>query len=322
VIDIVFHYPPDLLNLIVETIPRLCPRKNDVFVFFKGAGVSSSLTQDVAAQLRRDPKSINKFEITRTVLVRLNERGESSLRERREVLKRITEFEDYSACWPDDQLKAKGLVAEIRRIVNVKDSFTRMSQEREQEEQKRRAEQDARAQAEQTKRAAMGQVRSDLGKLFVESNSQRRGKALESVLNRLFEAGGILVREAFVLCGTEGEGIVEQIDGVIELASHIYLVEMKWWKNPIGAGDVAQHQVRVYGRSGARGLYIAVNGFTEPAVTNCRNTMQQSMMILCGLREIILLLEQEKDLQTFLKAKVNAAIIDRNPLFEPVITDL
>ncbi len=56
-----------------------------------------------------------------------------------------------------------------------------------------------------------------LSALFGESNSQKRGKSLEGVLNRLFEASGILVREAFTLTGAQGEGIVEQIDGVVEI---------------------------------------------------------------------------------------------------------
>ena len=55
----------------------------------------------------------------RTVLERLNTRGDVALQERREVLRRIVEFSNYDACWPNDQLKAKGLVASIRDIVTV-----------------------------------------------------------------------------------------------------------------------------------------------------------------------------------------------------------
>ena len=37
-----------------------------------------------------------------------------------------------------------------------------------------------------------------------------------------FFTGGTLLR------GSEGEGVLEQIDGVIEFGGHLYLVEMKW----------------------------------------------------------------------------------------------
>ena len=137
--NIIFHYPPELLSLLIDTIPLLFRSKKDTLLFFRGAGVAPTLTQDLSRQVATDRQNISKFDIVRTVLTRLNEKGESTLRERREILKRVTEFEDFSTCWPSDQLKAKGLVAEIRRVVDVKDSFTRMHLEREEERKKYRA---------------------------------------------------------------------------------------------------------------------------------------------------------------------------------------
>ena len=113
-VDIVFHYPPELLKLLTDTIPLLCKSKKDTLLFFKGAGVPHSLFKDMESRVEFDRGSITKFEIVRTVLTRLNEKDEAMLRERREVLKRVVEFESFSACWPSDQLKAKGLVSDIR----------------------------------------------------------------------------------------------------------------------------------------------------------------------------------------------------------------
>src|SRR5256885_124049 len=76
----------------------------------------------------------------RTVLERLNAKGEAALRERREVLRRVVDFANFDSCWPDDQLKAKGLVASIREVVNQKDAFTRMNNAREEERRARLAE--------------------------------------------------------------------------------------------------------------------------------------------------------------------------------------
>ena len=124
--DEAYHYPPELLQLLVDTIPRLCKSKRDVFLFFKGAGVKRLVVADLEAQLTEDRDSINKFDIARTVLSRINEAGDIALRERREVVKRVCEFEDFSTCWSNDRLEAQGLVAQVQRVVNVKDSFTRM----------------------------------------------------------------------------------------------------------------------------------------------------------------------------------------------------
>lgn len=317
--NIVFHYPPELLSLLIDTIPLLCRSKKDVLLFFKGAGVDSALTSDLTIRVEEDPESINKYEIVRTVLTRLNEKGDSTLRERREILKRVTEFEDFSACWPADQLKAKGLVAEIRRVVNVKDSFTRMHQEREEERKKRQVEQQAKLEEAQRRRGKLSEVKTALFSLFSESNSQKRGKALESVLDRLFEVSGILIRESFTLKGSQGEGIIEQVDGVVEIDGELYLVEIKWWNEPLGISEVSQHLVRVFNRGHARGIFISASGYTQPAISTCKEALQKSVVVLCKLEEIALLLEQEKDMRDFLKAKINAAIIDKNPLYEPLI---
>ncbi|HTV55549.1 MAG TPA: hypothetical protein VMI06_11620, partial [Terriglobia bacterium] len=46
-VDIVFHYPPELTQLLVNTIPLLCPSKRDVLTFFRGAGVAGPILSDL-----------------------------------------------------------------------------------------------------------------------------------------------------------------------------------------------------------------------------------------------------------------------------------
>lgn len=311
--EIIHHYPPELLKLLVDTIPLLCPSKRDVLVFFKGAGVASTITADLAQKVATDKDSVNKYEIVREVLVRLNDKGEATLRERREVLKRVVEFEDFSTCWANDQLKAKGLVAEIRRVVDVKDSFGRMRQEQEAERKQRIDPEQQRRAALKERKTKLEQVKKDLYALFSMTDPQKRGKQLEGLLNRLFATGGILVREAFTRVAPTGEGVVEQIDGVIEMDGEIYLVEMKWWDKPLGTGEVSQHLVRVFSRHCARGLLISYSGFTDPAIAICRESLSRMVVALCGLQEVVQLLEREDDLVEFLKKKVRAAVIDKNP---------
>jgi len=316
--DIVFHFPPDLFNLLAQTIPRLCRSKDDVILFFKGAGVSSTMTSTLVRQLNKDRESISKYKIAKTVLQKLNEKGEVTLRERREILRRVIEFEEFSTCWPNDLLAAQGLVAQVRQLVNIKDSFTRMNQEREEERRKRLAEQTAKQKIEEQRHTKLLEIRNDLLSLFGESNRHQRGKALEGILNRLFEANEILVREAFTISGEPGEGIIEQIDGVIELNGEIYLVEMKWWNQALGPGDVAQHISRLFLRGEARGLFISASGYTPAAIKNCQEALQQKVLALCSLEEIVLLLEKEQNFKDFLKAKIQAAVIHKNPFYEPL----
>jgi restriction system protein len=316
-LDVVFHYPPELTQLLIQTIPLLCPAKRDVLLFFRGSGVGDSVRADLEEQLRKDRESINKYEIVRTILERLNARGEAALRERREILRRVTEFDDFSTCWPNDQLKAKGLVAEVSRVVGVKDSFTRMKLAQEEERKLRIAEQESKMRSAAERRNAMQSLRIELGRLFGESDPVRRGKALEGVLNRLFSVNAISVREAFVL-RVDGHGIVEQIDGIVELDGELYLVEVKWWHAPLGPGDVAQHLVRVFNRGHARGIFISASDYTNAAILSCKESLARAVFVLCAPEEFVLLLEQDVELRDFLKQKIVAAIVDKNPYWRPL----
>jgi restriction system protein len=73
--DITFHYPPELFNLLVDTIPVLNRSKKDVLLFFRGAGVSGDLVDDIAKRLKSAPSELNKYEMVRTILDGLNTRG-------------------------------------------------------------------------------------------------------------------------------------------------------------------------------------------------------------------------------------------------------
>lgn len=316
--DITFHYPPELFDLLVEAIPALNRAKNGVLLFFQGAGVPRSMFADISEKLKASPEDLNKFEIARTVLTRLNEKGEGALRERREILRRVAEFSNFDACWPNDQLKAKGLVASIRDVINQKDAFTRINQERQQEREARMAEAQRLASEKKERAARIEAAKREFYALFgAHPTPQSRGKMLEAALNNVFRAYGVLIREAFHLVGLEGEGIVEQIDGVIEIRGALYFVEVKWYRDPVGRPEVSEHLVRLMGRAEGRGIFISASDFTAPAVTVAREFLQHKLIALSHLQEIVQLLERQEDLAEFIWKKVQAAQIHKNPYFNP-----
>ena len=78
---------------------------------------------------------------------------------------------------------------------------------------------------------------------------------------------------------------------------------------------VSHHISRLYGRAVVNGIFIAEPGFTKAAVATCREALRDKLLILCELQEIVFLLEQEKPLKEFLKAKIHAAVLHKNPLY-------
>jgi len=112
--------------------------------------------------------------------------------------------------------------------------------------------------------------------------------------------------------------VIEQIDGVVELDGNLYLVEMKWVSEKIGVDLMAQHLVRLFSRADARGLFIATNGFAETAISQCREALGQKVISLCGLDEIIALLEARGSLDELLRKKIRAAELEKEPFVRVV----
>lgn len=309
-----YHYPPELLEQLIEAIPLLNRSKVAVLDFFRGAGVEERHLVDLREQVRRDRSSIGKHQISRAVLTRVNEQGDRGLRARREIVRRVAEFEEFSLLWKDDQLKARGLIAAVRETVNKRDAFTRMRDAEAKERETRTREKAAKAEDAERQRRERASVRDELCGLFAERDVWRRGKRLEVVMNRWCSIVGILIREAFTVRGRHHEGVVEQIDGVISLKNDLYLVEMKWHAERLGVEPVSLHMARVFSRGAAvRGLFISASGFTEPAISQCRDNLGRIVFALCDLEELIALSERDGDLSSFFEKKIEAAIVDRNP---------
>lgn len=311
-----FHYPPALMMLLIDAIHYLNRSKKDVFSFFQGAGVPSAIVNPILNKWREN-NNIQKREIARNILKSINLNNDIYLAQRREIIKRIIEFDDFSLCWPDDQLPARGTVAKIKDIVRGRDTLTRLANEVEKTRIQHMKKRDAEILQQRIRKENINRIKTELCSLFAESNPQKRGKDLEEILNELFSIAGIGIRGSFSLKGDDREGTIEQVDGVIELHNNIYFVEMKWLSNPVGKAEISEHLVRIFSRSEARAIIISASGFTDPAITTCKEALQNKVIILCSLDEIIYLLESGNELVELLNQKVNAAIIDKNPYLRP-----
>ena len=254
-----------------------------------------------------------------TSLSQVNELGDSGLGQRRQILKRVSEYDDFSSCYPDNQLKARGAVTTVAQLIDKKDSFTRLQDVREQELRLHRDAQRAESAKRDAERATREQIKRDLFALFGDQNPHRRGKALEGVLNRLFESERILVREAFEVRDDETGSAIEQMDGAIELDGQVYLVEMKWWSQSLGRGDVASHLVRVYGRGQVGGIFISNSPYPPvEVIADFKDALKTKTVVLVELREIVQALSLDQLVRELLTAKIRAAALLKDPLVYPL----
>lgn len=308
-----YHYPPELIELLVGATSKLLKGKQGLLDFFAGCGVPRTLLSDLQKRVTFNKESIYKTDISRAIIMLINEKGDKYLGQRRKLLQRVTEWDNYSTCFPKDMREAKGFVAEICDVVKKKDTFTRIVQERDKERDFRRAKEAKERKRITEKRNKIAGLKEKLFSLFKMKNAHKRGIELEGVLNELFEAFDICVRESFRRVGDNGEGTVEQIDGVIELKGEVYLVEMKWHKEPVGVPELSPHLVRVYNRGSVGGIFISASGYTKPAILGCKDALVGNLFVLCELEEIVSILNSEGNIRDWLDQKVIAAKVDKNP---------
>src|SRR6266545_6027660 len=92
------------------------------------------------------------------------------------------------------------------------------------------------------------------------SNPQKRGKDFEVFLNQLFGLYDLEPRAAYSLEH-------EQIDGAFSFDTDDYILEARWWQEPIGRDhlDVFKAKVERKGKN-ALGLYVSISSFTQGAL--------------------------------------------------------
>ncbi len=146
---------------------------------------------------------------------------------------------------------------------------------------------------------------------------QQRGYALEKFLYELFDAYRFNPRPSFRIVG-------EQIDGSIEFAHEIYLIEAKWQVEPIVQGDLAVLDSRVSGHSQiGRGIFITVGCFSADGIT-AHERLRPSAMIGIDGQDLFYLLERALPLAEILRRKLRW-LVETGHFYHPVrefITDL
>jgi hypothetical protein len=306
-LDSSYRYPHDLLELLVDTLPRLIRSKTRLIDFFEDAGTPAELLAGWRARVEADRQGVNKFHITRAVLRSLNELDDRARPARREILRRVATSKDFSACWDDDREKAETLVGWVREVASDKDARTwGVSLEETFRSRQAIASYERRLKSVESMRRALEELKRDVYRVFGLAE-KCRGPALTAVLPRLFEHFDVPVRGPFAII--PGGGF-----GPVEFEGDAYLVEMLWQTGPVEAREIAEHFVRVYSSPELGGLFISASGFTPGAIAQCVQALEQRTCLLCELEELIRLIDADGDLGELLAWKLLAARRQKNPL--------
>jgi hypothetical protein len=128
-------------------------------------------------------------------------------------------------------------------------------------------------------------------------NRSKAGLALERLLNELFEIFQLRPRQPFRIVG-------EQIDGSFELEGQIYLLELKWERDPLPEADLLVSRGKIEGKSTfTRGVFIALNGISEQARDAITRGKAPSFFVMNG-HDLMMILSEAISLTDFLRKRV------------------
>ena len=142
-------------------------------------------------------------------------------------------------------------------------------------------------------------LKSTFYTLFDTDHPQRRGYTLEKILKGLFELFDLDPKASFRVIG-------EQIDGAFSFDGTDYLLEAKWQKQPVAAGDLDQFAMKVKRKlDNTLGLLLSVNGYSEDGVS--AHSSGRRLVILMDGADLMAVLENRIDFVELLRRKRRTA---------------
>jgi restriction system protein len=278
-------------------------------------GIEPGDLAEARAMYALDPDGTKKTAIAEAVLHALIKKQDDAIFQRREILRRLSQNEDFGSCWPADQYKARGYVAELARIVNIKDSFTRIEREREREHTQRAAANEELIAARHAKRERLRDIKQRLVDLLTaDIIPVFRGLEFEKTITDLFSESGLTIKEPFTVQSDKTGSIVEQVDGAIEVRGRTFLVECKCWKSNISRQELAPLLVSVYNPGNVGGIFISASEYTESALADARAALSQKTIVLLTVGSILACLEADSAIAKFLEDAIREVELSRNPL--------
>jgi hypothetical protein len=198
----------------------------------------------------------------------------------------------------ESQADAPELLAAARDAVGVLREWTEQYGELAEARQRLADQQQADAERSAARRsvsAVLEELKAEFLAMHAETDAQKRGRALEPFLNRLFSLFDLAPRNSFTLED-------EQVDGAFTFSTDDYLLEAKWENHPASREDVdvlAQKVLRK-GRN-TMGLFLAISGFSESAV-RAHSNKGEGLIFMEGT-DLFAVLDEQVSLVDLLEAK-------------------
>jgi hypothetical protein len=254
--------------LIKDGIANLYWYKSDLQKAWLRSGVSSAVRDEIVRLKSEEGRELSK----RRQMDALYERLRSGDYNRRLEISRnfVRILIEHTGFTPQN---------ERHRVEIAERSALKLRELIRQQEKDREYRDSIRASAEKASRETYESKLGELRIKFSEAHDlppQKKGYALEKLFTELMRISGIPVEEPFRIEG-------EQLDGAVKYDGHYYLVELKWVEGKTEPKEIGHFFYKVDGKLQARGLFIAMNGFSDGAVATLPKGKELKVLLLDGI---------------------------------------
>jgi restriction endonuclease len=142
--------------------------------------------------------------------------------------------------------------------------------------------------------------------LAASEDPNERGKLFEQLVGELAcEAGWIVERNVL------GPG--EEIDLVLNRDDSFYLLECRWWSDPVGTKEIRDFSGKLRKRAAVVGVVASMSGFTAPATAEVEGITGETPILLFGPGDVADLFQGVKRLNDVLADKRRSLIQRKAP---------
>ncbi len=255
--------------IIKDGIANLYWYKDDLKKAWLRSGVDTQTANQLFDLRDSEGKKLTKRQLMDQLYVKLRD---VNLRKRLEISRNFVRIlVEQQSFTPQD--RNHRIDTAERCALKLREMIAQQEKER---EQKQRYARKVRAAAKEN---APTQGILELQERFVRAaqlDGPSRGYEFERIFVDLMRISAITVQESFRIEG-------EQIDGAIKHDGHYYLVELKWVKRKCNQPDIASLYLKVEGKMDARGLFIAMEGYSSQILESLPRGKEIKVLLLDGV---------------------------------------
>lgn len=268
--EIMKKFSPNALQALKEALTHIYWRKKDLRSFVYHTVENKGIIPTI------DWENNYKHESVAQIVDRMVARDDLYNDDLLALFDAVMHMNDFSHLkqWDDPEAKVQKAVSAVNALRTHAQGYFTLKEEKERAKQ-RQASYKAMVGEKLSNQQKIEELKNDFFSLSVEGNPQKRGYMFEKFLNRLFLCFDLDPKDSFKITG-------EQIDGAFTFESQDYLLEAKWQKDPIQAGDLYDFGGKIAGKFKiALGLFISINGFSSES-TQVDSPVVKSMILMDG----------------------------------------